>query len=114
MKKILIIDDSKQVRLFLKEAFSAQDFDVYEAENGKHGITIYNLCKPDLIFCDLEMPFMNGIEFAQYLHLQHQDKITLMTATPLDLLPEEYFYTQGVDKIIHKSQLTNDLKEFTN
>ena len=38
---------------------------IFEAENGAEGYKIYELEKPNLIFCDVDMPVMNGVDFVK-------------------------------------------------
>jgi len=49
---------------------------VFEAENGLVGIEIYKREFPDLIFLDIYMPYMNGIEYLVKLRQEHEDIIT--------------------------------------
>ncbi|HTO37131.1 MAG TPA: sigma-54 dependent transcriptional regulator [Brumimicrobium sp.] len=62
MGKILIIDDEKSIRRALKEILEYEDFEVDEAEDGKEGLEKALAGYYDLIFCDIKMPKMDGIE----------------------------------------------------
>lgn len=62
MGKILIIDDEKSIRRALKEILEYEDFEVDEAEDGKEGFEKALAGDYDLIFCDIKMPKMDGIE----------------------------------------------------
>jgi len=114
MTKILIIDDSEQVRYFLSQIFEKQGFDVFVAIDGEQGAAMYKICQPDMVFCDIEMPNMNGIELAKHIHEHHNDSVTLMTSTPLHLIPEKYFSAKGVCRLIHKSAFADDLMDVIN
>ena len=65
MKKILIIDDERAIRSTLKEILEFEKYKVEDAENGLEGLkkTIEN--NYDLIFCDVKMPKMDGVEFLE-------------------------------------------------
>ena len=63
MKKILIIDDQKAIRNTLKEILEYEKHAVYLAEDGKIGLQMTIENNYDLIFCDIKMPNMDGIEF---------------------------------------------------
>ncbi len=62
MSKILIIDDERSIRRALKEILEFEDFEVDEAENGKEGLEKALAETYDIIFCDIKMPMMDGME----------------------------------------------------
>ncbi len=62
MGKILVIDDEKSIRRALKEILEFEDFEVDEAEDGKQGLDKATSQYYDLIFCDIKMPKMDGME----------------------------------------------------
>ena len=60
-KKLLVIDDSDQIRWFLKHVFN-KEYQILEARNGQDGINVALKEEPDLIFCDVMMPVKDGYE----------------------------------------------------
>lgn len=60
MKKILIIEDNTAVRENLAEILELSDYEVSAAENGKKGVELAKLKRPDLIICDIMMPDLDG------------------------------------------------------
>ena len=62
MSKILIIDDERSIRRALREILEFENFEVHEAENGKEGIEKILNTTYDIIFCDIKMPLMDGME----------------------------------------------------
>lgn len=62
MSKILIIDDERSIRRALKEILEFESYEVHEAENGKEGLDKIKATLYDLIFCDIKMPEMDGLE----------------------------------------------------
>lgn len=65
-KKILIVDDSQEIRGFLRLLLSGT-FKVFEAENGAEGIEVASVSQPDVIISDMIMPVMNGLEFCEII-----------------------------------------------
>ena len=63
MKKILIIDDERAIRSTLKEILEFEKYNVDDAENGVEGLKMAMSNNYDLIFCDIKMPKMDGVEF---------------------------------------------------
>jgi two-component system, NtrC family, nitrogen regulation response regulator NtrX len=62
MSKILIIDDERSIRRALREILEFENFEVHEAENGKEGLEKIQSTTYDIIFCDIKMPLMDGME----------------------------------------------------
>ena len=67
-KRILVVDDSRSMRLMLKKNLGLNGFDVICAENGKMALEILAGTRPDLILSDVYMPEMNGLELCESLH----------------------------------------------
>ncbi|MBR5498572.1 MAG: sigma-54-dependent Fis family transcriptional regulator [Bacteroidales bacterium] len=60
--KILIIDDERSIRNSLKEILVDEGYDVDVAENGIQGCQMVDKEKYSVIFCDIKMPEMDGLE----------------------------------------------------
>ncbi len=60
MKRILLIEDNKDVRENTAEILSLAQYNVLTAKNGKEGVEIAQKEKPDLIICDIMMPILDG------------------------------------------------------
>lgn len=69
MKKVLIIDDTKNIRTLLTTCLELRDYEVLTAENGKVALDILKEKKEeiDLIFLDIRMPGMSGTEVLKSL-----------------------------------------------
>lgn len=63
--KVLIVDDSKTIRMIVKKAFKAYDCELFEAENGQAGLGLAPSEKPDLIILDITMPVMTVVEMLE-------------------------------------------------
>lgn len=62
MSKILVVDDERAIRRALREILEFEEFEVDEAENGKQGLDKAKADQYDVIFCDIKMPEMDGME----------------------------------------------------
>jgi two-component system chemotaxis response regulator CheY len=69
---ILVVDDSATARSQLRVAFEAKGAKVIEAENGREGLWRARAEKVDLIFSDIHMPVMDGLQMIQELR-KHPD-----------------------------------------
>jgi len=68
MKKILVIEDTKEVRENLCEILELDNYKVFAAENGKIGVQLAHDHQPDLILCDVMMPELDGFGVLKILN----------------------------------------------
>lgn len=68
MARILIIDDERAIRRALREILEFEGFEVDEAEQGKEGVEKATNKLYDVIFCDIKMPQMDGMEVLSALN----------------------------------------------
>lgn len=67
MKKILIIDDERSIRNALKEILEFEGLTVLDAEDGISGLAMLKQESIDLVFCDIKMPKMDGVEVLEQI-----------------------------------------------
>jgi len=67
MAKLLIIDDERGIRNTLREILADEGHEVEVAENGKQGLQMAQAKAYDLIFSDIKMPEMDGLEVLKAL-----------------------------------------------
>lgn len=85
-KKILIIDDENYIRLLLSrtlEDFEFEGVQILLAETGEQGLEVALTERPDLVFLDLMMPGIDGLEVCRQMRLAPELKtsfIALLTA----------------------------------
>jgi GAF domain-containing protein/CheY-like chemotaxis protein len=81
MEKILIIDDSTQIRSFLSEMLFPLGYIVSTASDGKRGLDKALTERPDLILLDFNLPRLSGIEILEALQKDdYEVPVILMTA----------------------------------
>ncbi len=61
-KKILIVDDEEDVRIFLGDFFMDRDFDVLTAGSGEEALEIIEKKIPRVVLLDIMMPGMDGLQ----------------------------------------------------
>lgn len=76
--KVLIIDDERAIRRALREILEFEGCSVLEAENGKEGLELSLSHTLDLIFCDIKMPLLDGMEVLQGLKDSSNDTQIVM------------------------------------
>ena len=63
MAKIMLVDDAAFMRMMLKTTLTQAGYtDLVEAEDGAKAVELYSAEKPDLVFMDITMPNMDGLE----------------------------------------------------
>lgn len=60
--KILVVEDEFGLHEIFREIFRMEGYDVRIATNGLNGFELYNKFNPDLVFTDIIMPEMDGLE----------------------------------------------------
>ena len=63
--RILVIDDEEGVRKSLRMILEYDGYDVTEAATGEEGVKLIEREAPDLVFLDIKMPGMDGLEVLQ-------------------------------------------------
>jgi len=66
-KKVLVVDDDAGLQDLLQAILELEDHEVIIAENGLVALEKIEQVKPDLIFLDLMMPYMDGLAFTKEL-----------------------------------------------
>ena len=74
MARLLIIDDERGIRNTLREILSDEGHEVAVAENGKQGLEMAQAKAYDLIFTDIKMPEMDGMEVLKALKNGENDE----------------------------------------
>ncbi len=83
--KILVSDDDLNVRLLTRQCLEAEGMVVVEAANGPETLDVFVRERPDLVFLDVEMPGMSGLEVCKRIRQMPQgESIPIMIVTGSD------------------------------
>ncbi len=115
-QKILVIDDSRIIRMRVQEMLPQGNFEVLEAKDGVEGLKLMQEQRPNLIMLDFLMPKMNGWELYQRMQAD-----PALQAIPLlimsgrkeevtEKLPEPFEFFEFVEKPFDKDQLMVAIK----
>ena len=83
-EQILVVDDSRLTRDFMKEGLSHQGFGIITATNGLEALELAIQAEPNLVVTDLSMPIMNGRNLCRELGKQDRPKdvpVIMLTAS---------------------------------
>ena len=65
--RVLVVDDERAIRRFLRTALTAHDYLVFEATNGTDALAAVIYDRPDLVILDLGLPDIDGVEVTERL-----------------------------------------------
>ena len=77
---MLIVDDELLVRRSLQRVCASRGHEIAEAEDGQAGLDLWRSWDPDLVFLDVLMPKMTGLEVLQTLGPENTARVILMSA----------------------------------
>jgi CheY-like chemotaxis protein len=97
-RKVLVVDDMETNREVLADLLSRTGFDVRLAASGEEAIQMHNSWKPDLIFTDLRMPDIDGLEVIRRLRAMGSQTVLVgLTASNLSKSKEAVMDAGGND-----------------
>jgi two-component system, OmpR family, KDP operon response regulator KdpE len=64
---VVMVEDEKQIRRFVRTALESEGIRLFEAETGRQGLTEAATRKPDLVILDLGLPDFDGVDFIREL-----------------------------------------------
>jgi two-component system KDP operon response regulator KdpE len=77
--RILIVDDEPRIRRAIRGAFLPQGYDVLEACDGQHALTVFWNESPDLVLLDVNMPVLDGFEVCRQIRCASRVPIIMVT-----------------------------------
>ena len=112
MKKVLIVEDDKKIRVLLKRLLEKKfRMEVCEAEDGYQGLEVYRAEAPRLIFLDILMPNMNGLEFLKELRRTDQETLVVVMTGMGDKEYVQQMVLLGITDYIIKSEFIFHLED---
>lgn len=81
-RKILVVDDSIVIHNLLRKALEKHGYKICgDARNGREGIDMYKELNPDIVFMDITMPIMDGLECTKgIMEINPNAKIIMLSA----------------------------------
>jgi PAS domain S-box-containing protein len=77
---ILVIDDDPDVRAFIGESLAEQGYNVFQANDGRSGLSAYAAEQPDLVVLDFIMPGLSGADVASRILSKQPDQAILFVS----------------------------------
>ena len=104
-KRILIVEDSTEVRVIYREALAALGYSVTEAGNAEEALRTTVNAVPDVALIDIHLPGMNGYRLAQALKARARSgvRLVMLSGMTLDDTTLRLSRTAGFDDCIDKA-----------
>lgn len=104
MKKILVVDDEKEVLESLKNILNRNNYEAIVTEDGQDALKIAQAEHPDLILLDINMPKMDGRDVLLKLKKEPstQNIPVIMVTARIDQLDRDCSLDLGADEYITK------------
>jgi CheY-like chemotaxis protein len=96
MRKALIADDDALIRAMLGSELRSLGFTVIEAQNGDEALELYAKEHPDVLFLDLLMPKLNGLDALKKLRADGAATVPAVLVTALTRDTVRQFEVDGV------------------
>jgi two-component system, sensor histidine kinase and response regulator len=113
VKKILVIDDSADVRDFVVTTLQLAGYETLEAANGIEGVALAESRHPDLIICDINLPGMDG--YGMLAAIRHAPQVAAIPFILMTGSAEQNNFrlgmTRGADDFLAKPFSADDLVE---
>ena len=102
--RLLIAEDQPENRLLLRKLLEPLGFDPREAANGQEAVAIFTQWRPHLVFMDMRMPVMDGLEATRRIKAAEAGAQTRIVAVTAHALEEERreILASGCDDFIRK------------
>jgi two-component system KDP operon response regulator KdpE len=101
LKKILVIDDEKQITRMLRASLQSSGYEVVVAHHGLEGLQKFESERPNLIISDLAMPEMNGLELTQAVRRISQTPIIVLSVRDAETMKVKAL-DEGADDYLTK------------
>lgn len=86
MKKILVVEDERQISRMLRASLQSSGYHVDIAANGLDGLLQFESNRPHLVITDLAMPEMNGVELTQAIRKIADTPIIVLSVRDSDAM----------------------------
>lgn len=105
MARVLVVDDDRSVLRAFTRTLERGGHEVIGTSDGRSALDAYRVHTPDLVFCDVFMPGMNGAQLVIELRKQDPDARIVMVSgggmfDPAEVL--DSFEDLGIDRAVSK------------
>lgn len=110
MKKILVVDDEKNIRTLFRDELEDEGYQVATAGGGQEALDQIAADRPDLVVLDIRMEDMTGIEVLEVIRRSDKDLPVIMCTAVRGLKDDFTIWDAQVSDYITKPVDLDDLK----
>lgn len=109
--KILVVDDEKNIRLYMEHLLQRDGYEVKTAENGEIALSFIATEEFDIVLLDLMMPGINGLEVLTNLHECCPETVVILLTAYASLETAVEALRHGAHDYLFKPSQAKDLRE---
>ena len=102
--KVLVVDDEADFRRLMTFWLDSKGYSVIVAPNGKSAIKLVKEKKPDIVFMDLKMPVMDGIETIKRIRRFDKEIPIIIISAHIDDPKEKEALLYGISGVFYKGK----------
>ncbi|MCW8344878.1 response regulator [Vibrio sp. ZSDZ65] len=128
--KIMVVDDDPIFRTVTKNYLEAIGYRVCEAQDGLEALKLLDSAQPDLVLCDLSMPLLTGMEFAEEVRMEYPSLPVIVISATGDMgdvakalrfgvkdfltkpLADYRYLNEAIDKVLEDSADVGNQSDF--
>lgn len=105
----LVVEDDSALRMIYRRVLTSIDYDIIEAEDGATAIEILEEHNPDILFLDILLPLVNGIDVLEYIYntprLHHTHIVIVSSNRQFERYADEMPSAEFILKPIRPAQI---------
>ncbi|HXW89161.1 MAG TPA: response regulator [Terriglobales bacterium] len=108
MKTILLVDDSKLLRMANARMLAKAGYEVLTAADGEEGLRLVQSRVPDVLVLDMMLPKISGVEVLRAVRSNPSTQaLPVIVLTSLSQLNRDKIMAEGATDFVEKSQVSN-------
>jgi len=102
--KVLVVDDEADFRRLMTLWLNSKDYSVIAVSDGESAIKLIKENTPDIVFLDLKMPVMNGVETLKRIREFNKDLPVIIISAHVDDPKAKEAMSYGISGIFYKGK----------
>lgn len=105
--KVLLVEDSEDIRYCVRQVFTKRGFTLTETTNGQEGLDALKEGQFDFVLCDIKMPVLDGVGFLRGARKQFKD-IPIFVISSFSTYTDEEILEAGATAQIGEKPLSDE------
>jgi two-component system, NtrC family, response regulator AtoC len=100
--RVLVVDDERLIRWSLRESLEREGYQLFEAGSAEEGLALFDAERPDIIFLDVRLPGMSGLEALRRLRMVDDTSVVIMMTAYATVEEAVEALKQGAQEFLKK------------